>query len=85
MVLFGILVVELKGNAPSSHTFPEINARFGGSAHKVFLFFALMTNTIVTAMLLVLGGVAVIQSLSGVNIYVAPFLIPIGVIVYTFF
>jgi urea-proton symporter len=85
MVLFGILVIELKRKAPSSHTFPEIiNARFGGSAHRVFLFFALMTNTIVTAML-VLGGAAVIQSLTGVNIYVASFLIPIGVIVYTFF
>ena len=56
MVLFRILVIELKRKAPSSHTFPEIiNARFGVSAHKVFLFFALMTNTIVTAML-VLGG-----------------------------
>jgi SSS family transporter len=85
MVLFGILVIELKRKAPSSHTFPEIiNARFGVNAHKVFLFFALMTNTIVTAML-VLGGAAVIHSLTGVNIYVASFLIPIGVIVYTFF
>jgi SSS family transporter len=85
MVLFGILVIELKRKAPSSHTFPEIiNARFGLSAHKVFLIFALMTNTIVTAML-VLGGAAVIHSLTGVNIYIASFLIPIGVIVYTFF
>ncbi|MGC1135854.1 MAG: sodium/solute symporter, partial [Nitrososphaeraceae archaeon] len=85
MVLFGILVIELKRKAPSSHTFPEIiNARFGVSAHKVFLFFALMTNTIVTAML-VLGGAAVIHSLTGVNIYLASFLIPVGVIVYTFF
>jgi urea-proton symporter len=85
MVLFGILVIELKRKAPSSHTFPEIiNARFGDKAHKVFLFFALMTNTIVTAML-VLGGAAVIHSLTGVNIYLASFLIPVGVIVYTFF
>jgi urea-proton symporter len=43
-----------------------------------------MTNTIVTAML-VLGGAAVIYSLTGVNIYLASFLIPVGVIVYTFF
>lgn len=43
-----------------------------------------MTNTIVTAML-VLGGAAVIHSLTGVNIYLASFLIPVGVIVYTFF
>jgi Na+/proline symporter len=42
-----------------------------------------MTNTIVTAML-VLGGAAVLNSLTGVNIYVAAFLIPVGVIIYTF-
>jgi urea-proton symporter len=85
VVLFSILAVELKRKAPSSHTFPEmIYARFGKNSHKIFLFFALMTNTIVTAML-VLGGAAVVNSLTGVNIYVAAFLIPVGVIIYTFF
>jgi len=43
-----------------------------------------MRNTIVTAML-VLGGAAVLNSLIGINIYVAAFLIPVGVIIYTFF
>jgi SSS family transporter len=85
IVLFAILVVEVKRKAPSSHTFPEIiHARFGNTAHKVFLFFALMTNTIVSAML-VLGGAAVVNSLTGINIYIAAFLIPLGVIFYTFF
>jgi SSS family transporter len=85
VILFAILAMELKRKAPSSHTFPEmIFARFGKNSHKVFLFFGLMTNTIVTAML-VLGGAAVVNSLTGVNIYVAAFLIPIGVIIYTFF
>lgn len=85
IVLFAILAVELKRKAPSSHTFPEIiYARFGRTAHKVFLFFALMTNTIVTAML-VLGGAAVVNALTGINIYIAAFLIPVGVIFYTFF
>src|ERR671924_258159 len=85
VILFAILAMELKRKAPSSHTFPEmIFARFGKNSHKVFLFFALMTNTIVTAML-VLGGAAVVNSLTGVNIYVAAFLIPVGVIIYTFF
>lgn len=85
IVLFAILAVELKRKSPSSHTFPEIiRARFGSTSHKVFLFFALMTNTIVTAML-VLGGAAVVNSLTGINIDVAVFLIPIGVIFYTFF
>jgi SSS family transporter len=85
IVLFAILAIELKRKAPSSHTFPEIiYARFGKYAHKVFLSFALLTNTIVTAML-VLGGAAVINSLTGINVYVAAFLIPVGVIIYTFF
>jgi Na+/proline symporter len=35
--------------------------------------------------MLVLGGAAVLNSLTAVNIYVAAFLIPIGVIIYTFF
>ncbi|HEX7031614.1 MAG TPA: sodium/solute symporter [Nitrososphaera sp.] len=84
VVLFAILALEVKRKAPSSHTFPEIIfARFGKDSHKVFLFFALMTNTIVTAML-VLGGAAVVNSLTGVNIYIAAFLIPVGVIIYTF-
>src|ERR671922_1440987 len=83
VILFAILAMELKRKAPTSHTFPEIIfARFGKNSHKVFLFFALMTNTIVTAML-VLGGAAVVNSLTGVNIYVAAFLIPVGVIIYT--
>src|SRR5919109_2165010 len=85
VILFAILAMELKRKAPSSHTFPEmIFARFGKNSHKVFLFFALMTNTIVTAML-VLGGAAVVNSLTGIDIYVAAFLIPVGVIIYTFF
>lgn len=41
-----------------------------------------MTNIIVTAMLL-LGGSAVVNALTGMSIFVASFLIPIGVIVYT--
>lgn len=85
VVLFAIIAIELKRKAPTSHTFPEIiYVRFGKQSHKVFLSFALMTNAIVTAML-VLGGAAVVNSLTGVNIYIAAFLIPVGVIIYTFF
>lgn len=56
--------------------------RWGTSAHIVFLVFCFMTNIIVTAMLL-LGGSAVVNALTGMNIYAASFLIPLGVIVYT--
>ena len=48
----------------------------------MFLFFTLVTNIIVTSML-ILGGAAVINALSGVNIYAAAFLIPVGVMFYT--
>ncbi|PJB97127.1 MAG: urea active transporter, partial [Nitrosopumilales archaeon CG_4_9_14_0_8_um_filter_34_10] len=69
--------------APSAHTFLEIiRARYGNGSHKVFLVFALMTNMIVTAMLL-LGGSAVVNGLTGMNISLAAFLIPIGVMIYT--
>ena len=85
VILFSILALELKRKAPMTHTFPEmIYVRFGNHSHKVFLFFALMTNTIVTAML-VLGGAAVINSLTGIDITLAAFLIPIGIIIYTIF
>jgi Na+/proline symporter len=33
--------------------------------------------------MLVLGGAAVIEALSGVNIYAASMLIPVGVVAYT--
>lgn len=85
VILFAILAIELKRKAPMTHTFPEmIYVRFGKFSHKVFLFFALMTNTIVTAML-VLGGSAALNSLTGIDITIAAFLIPVGIILYTVF
>jgi len=85
VILFSILALELKRKAPMTHTFPEmIYVRFGKHSHKVFLFFALMTNTIVTAML-VLGGAVVMNSITGIDITFAAFLIPVGIILYTIF
>ncbi|KDP35415.1 hypothetical protein JCGZ_10798 [Jatropha curcas] len=83
VLLFGIMAIEIKRKAPHAHTICEIvKARWGTAAHVVFLIFCLLTNVIVTAMLL-LGGSAVVNALTGVNIYSASFLIPLGVIVYT--
>ncbi|XP_042490886.1 urea-proton symporter DUR3-like isoform X2 [Macadamia integrifolia] len=77
------MAIEIKRKAPHAHTVCEIvRARWGTAAHIVFLGFCFMTNIIVTAMLL-LGGSAVVNALTGVNIYAASFLIPLGVIVYT--
>jgi len=85
VILFAILAIELKRKAPMTHTFPEmLNVRYGKHPHKVFLAFGLMTNTIVTAMLL-LGGAAVINALTGIDITIAAFLIPVCIILYTIF
>ena len=83
VLLFGILAIELKRKAPNAHTFLEIiRARFGNGTHKIFLGFALTCNMIVTGMLL-LGGAAVVNGLTGMDITIAAFLIPVGVMIYT--
>jgi Na+/proline symporter len=83
VLLFGVLAISLKDVAPSAHTFLEIvRARWGKTAHLTFLFFGFCANMIVTAMLL-LGGAATVQALTGMQYELAAFLIPWGVIVYT--
>jgi Na+/proline symporter len=78
-----VLAIKLKKVAPSSHTVAEIvNARWGKSAHLTFLFFCFCANIIVTSMLL-LGGAATVDALTGVDFRLAAFLIPWGVILYT--
>ena len=44
------------------------DARWGRPAHITFFFFCILTNILVTSMLL-LGGAAVMNSLTGMNIY----------------
>lgn len=45
------------------------------------MFFAFLTNVLVGSQLL-LGGSAVVTSLTGMNVYAAIFLIPVGVCAY---
>merc|ERR1719440_84183 len=85
ILLFGILAIEIKKKAPNMHTFLEmIDVRWGKKAHMTFLFFGICTNLIVTGMLLQ-GGAAVVNAASGMHIIAANFLIPVGVILYTWF
>ncbi|KAJ5183414.1 hypothetical protein N7492_001030 [Penicillium capsulatum] len=85
ILLFATLAIELKRRAPNAHTFLEvIRARYGTTVHVVFIVFCLMTNILVTAMLLT-GGAAVLTSLTGVHTAAACFLLPIGVVLYTLF
>jgi len=83
VLLFGILAIEVKQKAPTAHTFLElVYARWGKTSHIVFMVYAFMCNMIVSAMLL-LGGAAVVNALTGVDLNLASFLIPWGVIAYT--
>lgn len=85
ILLFATIAIELKRRAPNAHTFLEvIRARYGTTVHVVFIVFCLMTNILVTAMLLT-GGSAVMTSLTGVSTTAACFLLPIGVVLYTLF
>ncbi|KAG8630355.1 hypothetical protein KVT40_001974 [Elsinoe batatas] len=85
IILFATIAIELKRRAPNAHTFLEvIRARYGPVTHGVFMVFALMTNILVTAMLLA-GGSAVTNSLTGVPTAAACFLLPVGVVLYTVF
>ncbi|KAL8695106.1 MAG: hypothetical protein Q9218_000384 [Villophora microphyllina] len=85
ILLFATLAIELKRKAPNAHTFLEvIRARYGVYTHVVFIVFGLMTNILVTAMLLT-GGSAVVTSLTGMPTAAACFLLPVGVVLYTIF
>jgi SSS family transporter len=59
-----------------------VRARWGKTAHITFLCFAFAANVIVTSMLL-LGGAATVEALTGMDYRLASFLIPWGVIIYT--
>ncbi|KAI9712351.1 MAG: hypothetical protein M1820_001564 [Bogoriella megaspora] len=82
ILMFSILACKVKQNAPRCHTFLEIiYTRYGALTHWVFIVFALITNILVGSQLL-LGGSAVVTSLTGMNVYAAIFLIPLGVVAY---
>ena len=83
VLLFGVLAIEVKRKSPNCHTFLEmVKVRWGKAAHFVFTYYAFATNLIVTSML-ILGGADCMAATSGMNVYVASFLIPITVLAYT--
>ena len=85
IILFAVVALELKKRAPSSHTFTEfLYLRLGKFGHKVFLLFALLANSIVMAML-VLGGAVALNALTGIDIAIACFIIPLSIMMYTYF
>ncbi|KAK0750913.1 sodium symporter family protein [Schizothecium vesticola] len=85
IILFATLAIELKRRAPNAHTFLEVvKARYGPVTHGVYIVFCCFCNILVTAMLLT-GGSAVIENLTGAPVAATVFLFPLGVVVYTLF
>jgi len=77
IMLFAILATQVKRRAPNMRTFMEmVRVRWGTAAHKTFICFALTTNVIVSAML-ILGGAATLNALTGMPTNAAAFLVPI--------
>ena len=77
IMLFAILATQVKRRAPNMRTFMElVRVRWGKGAHITFICFALTTNVVVSAML-ILGGAATLNALTGMSTNAAAFLIPI--------
>ncbi|PWN53180.1 Na+/solute symporter [Violaceomyces palustris] len=82
ILLCSIMACKIKLNAPFCSTYLEVlRVRWGKLLHIPFICFALATNLLVSAQL-VLGGSAVVNDLTGVPIYAAVWLIPFGVAGY---
>ncbi|KAK6463274.1 urea active transport protein [Scheffersomyces coipomensis] len=85
ITLFACLAIKGKELAPGAHTYLEIvKARYGTVTHAVYCFWGFATNVLVTAMLLT-GGSAVVNDLTGMNTVAACLLLPLGVVIYTLF
>ncbi|KAF8850323.1 Na+/proline symporter [Acephala macrosclerotiorum] len=84
IVFFSLLGISCKLKIPEAHTLLEIvRIRYGTTAHLVFMFLCLVNNLFAVANML-LGASAAISALTGMHIIAATFLLPVGVVVYTF-
>ncbi|CAI5757944.1 unnamed protein product [Candida verbasci] len=85
IILFNVIAIRARQRAPNAHTYLEIiKARYGTITHFVYIFYGLVTNVLVTAMLLA-GGSATVQDLTGMHPVAACLLIPLGVVLFTNF
>ncbi|MDN6067886.1 MAG: hypothetical protein L0I52_10975, partial [Staphylococcus equorum] len=85
IVMFSCVAMKAKFRAPSAHTYLEIiKYRYGKVTHIVFCIWGLITNIMVTVMLLT-GTSAVLNDMTGMHVIAACLLLPLGVMVYTLF
>ncbi|KAF2763883.1 hypothetical protein EJ03DRAFT_283216 [Teratosphaeria nubilosa] len=84
ILLYAIMAIELKRRAPRVNTILEaLRVRFGKSTHLVFFAYGVSVQILVTAALL-LGGSAAFSVCTGANTVAMNYLIPLGVVIYTY-
>ncbi|KXJ86100.1 Sodium:solute symporter family-domain-containing protein [Microdochium bolleyi] len=84
IVFFAVLGISCKMRIPEAHTLLEIvRIRYGKVGHIVWIGLCLINNIIAVANML-LGASAAISALTGMHVIAATFLLPVGVILYTF-
>ncbi|KAF3025949.1 hypothetical protein E8E14_014964 [Neopestalotiopsis sp. 37M] len=84
ILLYAIMAIELKRRAPRANTILEaLRIRFGTRTHIVFFCYGVSVQVLITAALL-LGGSAAFSVTTGANIIAMNYLIPFGVVVYTY-
>ncbi|KAM5354904.1 hypothetical protein ACJ41O_001550 [Fusarium nematophilum] len=83
IVFFSLLGIACKMRVPEAHTLLEIvRIRYGTAGHLVWIALCLINNIIAIANML-LGASAAITA-TGMHIIAATFLLPVGVVLYTF-
>ncbi|KAH8660487.1 SSS family solute:Na+ symporter [Xylariales sp. PMI_506] len=81
---FAYLAIQTKLKAPNAHTLLElIHVRYGETTHIVWVVLCLLNNILNFTSMLV-GASTAISALTGMDIVAATYLLPLGVVVYTY-
>ncbi|KAF2806136.1 SSS family solute:Na+ symporter [Mytilinidion resinicola] len=81
---FAFLAIQAKLKAPNAHTLLEIiKVQYRNIAHIVWITLALLNNIFNFTSMLV-GASTAVSSLTGVDIIASTYLLPLGVVVYTY-
>ncbi|KAK3620248.1 hypothetical protein LTR56_023521 [Elasticomyces elasticus] len=84
ILLYAIMAIELKRRAPRANTILEaLRIRFGTGTHLVFFVYGVSVQILITAALL-LGGSAAFSVTTGASTVAMNYLIPLGVVIYTY-
>ena len=82
---FGWLAIHAKRKVPNAHTLLEIiRARYGTPAHILWIVICLINNLLIFSQMIV-GVAASVTSLTGMDTVAASYLLPLGVVIYTYF